>query len=344
MDLASFELTAERPTVRDWAIGVTTAPRKTPTLEHALTSLAAAGWDRPRLFAEPGTEIPSEFADLPITRRDEVLGAFPNWYLGLAELVMRAPRAAAYFMCQDDVLFSQGLRSYLEDSLWPGPDTGVVSIYCPSHYGLDQPPGFHAENRGWHSWGALAYIFPPGAARAILSDKRVLEHRLQGPGGGARNIDSVVGRWCRDVGKEYFVHVPSLAQHIGETSTIWGGTRNASRRRADRFLERIGPDTPELSPATSVATANIRLDASERDDPLQFPAQAWRFITALTRHAADGLRQCSQAEVEERLAICRGCRSFLGDRCAECGCHCNDQRVFLNKLAWRSEACPLRKW
>ena len=330
--------------IRRWAVGVTTAPRREPTLKQTLHSLADAGWDQSRLFAEPETEIPAGFEDLPITRRDQLLGAFPNWYLGLAELVMREPRADAYLMCQDDVLFSEGLRAYLEESLWPESEVGVVSVYCPSHYAVGREPGFHAEDRGWHSWGALAYVLPADSARALLCDVRVVEHRLNGPASGLRNIDSVVGRWCREAGRSYIVHVPSLAQHIGETSTIWTGTRNSQRRRADRFMERIDPDVFTASPATSASTEIAEQHTDDRHETSRFPEQAWRFITALTRHAADGLRKCSQEQVSGRLAVCRNCSAFRGDRCAECGCHCNDRRVFLNKLAWRSEACPLGKW
>ncbi|MES2789511.1 MAG: hypothetical protein V4719_07810 [Planctomycetota bacterium] len=324
-----------------WAVGMTTAPRDVPTLERSLNSLVAAGWSSPRLFAEPGTEIPVEFEHLPIARRDQVLGAFPNWYLGLAELVMREPQADAYLMCQDDVLFAAGLRKYLDESLWLNPQAGVISVYCPSHYATDRDPGFHAENRGWQSWGALAYVLPAASARALLGDGKVLEHRLNGPADGLRNIDSVVGRWCLDTGRTYLVHVPSLAQHIGDTSTIWTGARNAQRRHADRFLERVDPA------ALAAATASNDIgdpQSSDQDDPSRFSGQAWRFIAALTRHAADGLRKCSQEQVNERLAICQNCPEFAGDRCGECGCHCNERRVFLNKLAWHSEVCPLGKW
>ena len=43
--------------VSTWMIGVTTAPRETPTLRRCIESLKAAGWDDLHLFAEPATEI-----------------------------------------------------------------------------------------------------------------------------------------------------------------------------------------------------------------------------------------------------------------------------------------------
>lgn len=220
-----------------WAVGVTTCGRRRATLERTLTSLKAAGWDCPRLFAEPGVVVPERFAGLPCTRRDVPLGPFPNWYLALAELVMREPKAEAYLLCQDDVVFSRGLRAYLEERLWPAPAVGVVSVYCPSHFASDKRKGFHVVDRGWATWGALAYIFPNPSAHRFLCDPRVVNHRRGGPADGMRNIDSLVGWWCRDVKWPYYVHTPSLAQHIGATSTIWktGNSGATGKRRADDF-------------------------------------------------------------------------------------------------------------
>ncbi|QDT40367.1 hypothetical protein Pan241w_04230 [Gimesia alba] len=223
--------------VKHWAVGVTTAPRKKSTLLQTLDSLKAAGWDFPRLFTEPGVEIPSEFNRLPVSRRDETLGAFPNWYLALTELVLRNPRAEAFLLCQDDVLFATDLRDYLEFTLWPEKQIGVISIYCPSHYPQATKPGFIREDRGWDSWGALAYIFSNPSARAILCDSMVLNHRDFGPADGLHHIDSVVGFWCERNNLPYFVHSPSLAQHIGESSTIYPRATASGNRQAKDYRE-----------------------------------------------------------------------------------------------------------
>lgn len=222
--------------VRRWAVGVTTAPRTEPTLGRSLASLAAAGWRSPHIFAEPDACIPAEFAGLRVTRRGKRLGAFPNWLLALSELVMHDARAEAYFLCQDDVLFSTGLCNYLERRLWPAAEVGVVSVYCPSHYSSGEAGSFRTLDNGWETWGALAYVFPNPSARALICDSVVVNHRHHGPADGARNVDSVVGSWCRRSGLPYFVHVPSLAHHIGETSTIWTSAGARGRRRASDFL------------------------------------------------------------------------------------------------------------
>ncbi|MGH7134864.1 MAG: hypothetical protein ACREHD_03940 [Pirellulales bacterium] len=222
-----------------WSVGVTTAPRSRPTLERSLDSLAAAGWSEPRLFAEPHARVPEKFSGLATTWRDAKLGAFPNWYLGLAELYFREPSAEAYLMCQDDALFADGSRAYLEKCLWPAEELGVVSIYTPSHASAGRTPGFHDERRGWATWGALAYVFPNNSLRALLAHPLFTHHRRQGPGRGLRNIDSVVGAWCRAADLPYYIHVPSLVQHIGETSTIWTSAGALGRRRASDFVARI---------------------------------------------------------------------------------------------------------
>ena len=70
------------------------------------------------------------------------------------------------------------------------------------------------------------------------------DHRGFGPKGGLKNVDSVVGAWCRRAGRPYFVYRPSLAKHTGETSTLWPADRTATgRRQCGAFLE-IAPGEP----------------------------------------------------------------------------------------------------
>lgn len=217
----SEECRTPRTHVSSWAVGVTTAPRKKETLWECLNSIKSAGWDDIRIFAEPRTKIPTEYAWCARTLRDLSLGAFPNWYLALAELVMRNPRVDAYLLVQDDAVFARNSRKYLETTLWPSGCVGAVSVYCPSHYSKQEQRGFVLEQRGAATWGALAYIFPNRSARHIVGSIEVVNHRHHGRDDGMRNIDNLVGSWCLKMGLEYFVHEPSLVQHIGATSTIW---------------------------------------------------------------------------------------------------------------------------
>ena len=75
-----------------------------------------------------------------------------------------------------------------------------------------------------------------------------------------------------------------------------------------------------------------------------FVQRVLSFTSALTDHARDGFVKCDEATIETRLASCKSCSSFTGTHCIECGCVCNSDSVFFNKLAWRSEKCPLGQW
>ena len=77
--------------VRDWAVGVTTAPRVQATLGPCLDSLVRAGWGRPQLFIDAAVNVPEPHQELPRTARDEPLGAWPNYELALTELLLRRP-------------------------------------------------------------------------------------------------------------------------------------------------------------------------------------------------------------------------------------------------------------
>ncbi len=241
-----YETGPERHAVEDWAIGMTTAPRQRSTLRSTLASLRGAGWAGPvQLFAEPGSRTSAAIAGLgPVStlrRPGPALGAWPNFLLALTELTLRQPHADAYLMVQDDVAFSSGLRPYLEEKLWPGARPGVVSLHTASHLAPATGTGFFLADLGWSAWGAQAFIFSNAAARAFLSDAKVRDHRLNGFFDGLKNVDSVVGDWCRRTQHEFWLHAPSLVEHIGATSTLWPGVSLGGRRSSADFPGAVLP-------------------------------------------------------------------------------------------------------
>ncbi len=70
--------------------------------------------------------------------------------------------------------------------------------------------------------------------------------------------------------------------------------------------------------------------------------KASNLARAIVRHSANGFRRTSDAEYQERLAICSGCEFFGGKpdkpSCRRCGCR------LLHKLRWAGESCPLGLW
>jgi hypothetical protein len=220
-------------------VGVVSSPRLQPTLTATLDSLARAGWDAPHLFLDGTVRVPERFAHLPGVLREPRVGCWPNYYLGLAELLMRHPDADAYLLAEDDALFYDGevLREYMEQMLWPDRRSCLVSLYCPS---LNSAPAF-----GWRplrpKWavGALAFVFPRPLAQDFLLDRAVCDHRWgrwREEDGGLANTDIVIGLWARRKRIRIWYPTPSLVQHIGVTSTLHLNLQATGERRADRWI------------------------------------------------------------------------------------------------------------
>jgi hypothetical protein len=227
--------------VREWAIGVTTAPRIQPVLSTCLESLGRAGWGRPRLFVDSAVIVPAPHDQLPCTVRDERVGAWANYYLTLAELLLGQPRADAFMVVQDDALFyhRQSISAYLETVLWPGKVPCLVSLYC-SRADSASSPGWHAAHGVMRS-GPVALAFPPELAKAFLTDREVFEHRWRRDELEATSIGDVISEWAYKRGVPVWLPTPSLVQHVGDTSTIWRQARAKGKRQAGWFAGTANP-------------------------------------------------------------------------------------------------------
>ena len=220
-------------TLSSWAVGITTAPRRQPTLERCLRSLQSCGWDQFHLFIDGEITVSEEFSAASTTVRNPAAGAWRNFYLSLSELVRRYPSCNALMMIQDDALWSTHLpvRDYLEQIRWPDDNRFVISPYCCADY--------TAEKAGWHEfrdmwvYGAVALIFSRTAAEDFLADPIVIERcRIDYPAG----IDVVIGDWAKRRNIRVIFPTPSLVQHIGDVSTLWSTARAVGLRRATRFV------------------------------------------------------------------------------------------------------------
>ncbi len=238
--LPAVEQTVPRPRhrtekrIENWAVGVTTAPRRLPTLHFTLESLAHCGWREPHLFIDDAVEVPPEFDHLERTVHRSAVGAFPNYHLSLLELYHRDPNADAYMMVQDDVVLYDhpDLRRYLESALWPTERPCVVSPFCSQVYAQDSA-GWHLFEGQW-LWGAQLFIFSPRALRMLLSSPHLIDHRTESDNGLAL-IDHCIGKWAVRNSIPLYYPTPSLAQHIGHVSTLWRTSRIVGGRRAAPF-------------------------------------------------------------------------------------------------------------
>jgi hypothetical protein len=261
------------PRIREWAVGITTSPRRQSTLEDCLDSVTRAGWESPRLFLDGADRLPARYHHLPVTLRSDSIGAWPAWFLALAELVLQQPQADAYLMLQDDVIFHdrEPVRDYLEQALWPGDRPAVVSLFYTS---FDLTAGWRSSPaHEWH-WGAQALLFPPAIARALIADSDLVASCLAAT--THIPIPEVLATWMARHRFSNWYPIPSLIQHIGTSSTIWMNSGLLSGRRAPWFsgsiddeptLEERHSDFPEAAfpcPTESQYDYLDRIDAGRR--------------------------------------------------------------------------------
>jgi hypothetical protein len=76
--------------------------------------------------------------------------------------------------------------------------------------------------------------------------------------------------------------------------------------------------------------------------------KAFNFTKALAEHIADGGKKRSQEEILEILDLCKACPGGYynkeKDSCNKCGCPLTASRKFFNKLAMKSQHCPMKYW
>lgn len=259
------------PAIENWAVGITTAPRRNPTLKTCIESVKRAGWN-PTIFAEPGSDLTgTEGCD--IVQRPTRLGAWHNWLAMARQLLDENPDANVIVTIQDDTIIAPRCKEFLERDLWPCPNVGFVSLYTPKHYSIlhvvEDNNGnevsrhlseFRARRQAkklkhdmvtrprptgcWRVstsslWGACALIFP----RAALS--QIVNHRIAGNWKGVKssknspqraahkiaNVDTAIGKIVMALRLEMRTYTPSLAQHIARFSSIGHGD-NRGRRAA----------------------------------------------------------------------------------------------------------------
>jgi len=70
------------------------------------------------------------------------------------------------------------------------------------------------------------------------------------------------------------------------------------------------------------------------------------FIKALWFHVWAGFPKSTQQQINDRFLICKSCEYFdkVHSQCLLCGCNVNEKKIFMNKLAWADQKCPIDKW
>lgn len=207
-----------------WAVGVTAVPeRKCEMLPRTIESLRRTGFDEIRLFMDGSRSYSEwEFLACTVSLRYPRIRAFGNWWLGLQELYIREPHADRYLMVQDDVVFSRGVREYLEAVQYP--ESGYCNL-CTYPQNKSDVQGWYRAPSGdrysWRGFGAQALLFDRTAIRALIGKEHPdFAFKPEDPKKGHQSIDGAVVGKLESFKIMEHVHNPSLASHIGTESTM----------------------------------------------------------------------------------------------------------------------------
>jgi hypothetical protein len=188
---------------------VTTSPRPDGVsyLEPTLESLSYAGFD------------PLVIHD------DDFRGSWPMLREALARLLERPGDALVVF--QDDIVAAKWLFGWLEDTLWPGDIdlVGVCSLYTAGSN--------CREESGWYTSDELP-VFKPWGACGLAFPRRSAEMLVANPPCKAllTGSDSHTATFCRMNGLKFWMHSPSLIQHVGAIGSLGiGDNRGLTEER-----------------------------------------------------------------------------------------------------------------
>jgi hypothetical protein len=296
-------------------VGMTTHPRNPSTLEQSLYSVKHAGFNSLYLFSD-GYTNPPIINGLKITtiQRETPIGCYGNWLASMVELWTRHPEASYYVFVQDDVVLSKNVKQYLERMTLPS--TGFMSLYA-AHKREGTKTGFHMLPRELSGMGAHCYVFTPQALHKLLANPFFINHRygktkINGRYlKGHKHIDSAISRSFYAIGEGEWSHHPSLAQHIGETSTLGHGS--LTRKRTSKSFKGETFDALSLLPPIPKTYPCIHRGIK----PVKFPAcgctkppKAFHCFNALTdtsRCIIDGDNNAKQTADDNGYLICSLC-------------------------------------
>ena len=95
------------------------------------------------------------------------------------------------------------------------------------------------------------------------------------------------------------------------------------------------------------STAPILLcqNSLKRDkDQVSFVKKIKNFGAAVVNHMVSGFPTCTEEQIIKRHNICRSCEFMKKNTCTKCGCPLIRNKVYVSKLAWADQECPIGKW
>lgn len=265
-------------TRRSWAVGVTTAPRKDPTLTACVDSLHAAGWD-PIVFAEPGSLETNATVIQNKTKR----GCWHNW-LHSAKWLLKNTDADVLLTVQDDAVFHPDSLEFADSVLWPREDAAFLSLYCPKHYQVKNGDAGHWKPgvrrvTTTSLWGTLAVAWDRQTLQQVVNHHIAktwlgvgpvkkceraahFETRRRDPS-RINNSDTAAGKICNLLGRSMWFCDPSPVRHIAKHSVISHGG-NKGRRNCYRCADHKRPLADQVP--VSGHTVEIKAGRDQRSN------------------------------------------------------------------------------
>jgi hypothetical protein len=211
---------------------LTTVPqRRGKEFTKTLRSLTAAGFGKPRLFVDGGSEADYRDLGLEVTARNPALLTYGNWVLSLWELYQRHPFAKLYALFQDDIICVKNMRQFLEAVDYP--ESGYLNLYTNTQNEKNRNGG--TPQSGWYrprlrGRGALALVFNQKAVQTLLSAPHIVNRpasrNSQRP--SHKFVDGAIVEAMNKAKWYEYVHAPSLVQHIGIKSSMGNGVQPLS--------------------------------------------------------------------------------------------------------------------
>lgn len=197
----------------DLGLGIVTAPRQKPLLDHTIKSLRHGGfWQNLHVFAEPDSVI-GEHQNVFVHRNPRRLRMVQNYAQGLQWLLKNTSHCWLG-MLEDDIECRSG--AYAAANAVAASCTipiGYISLYTPQAYVVYPPikngTGWVKYNPGWYAVGSQFYIMPRESIKWLLRDCDLIKETLYGM------ADAIVSDFFKRKNLDCYTHVPSWVDHIG---------------------------------------------------------------------------------------------------------------------------------
>lgn len=198
------------------ALGMITTPRPGLDVHDSIDHLRRGGFVGPiHLFCEPTTPPLRPMDQVVVHRNPVQRGCVGNWALCLQWLIDHTS-ATHFLICEDDVRYCQGAATALNQAINQFPVFGFISLYTPKYNSqwMGDSLGWIKLDRARDIWGTQAMCFTRRSALQVLGCKRLrTDDQFRG------STDYIVMECVQGAGP-CFYHRPSLADHIGKTSSI----------------------------------------------------------------------------------------------------------------------------